>query len=109
MLTKELGTPGLQNCFINSSQTIFVNVDSKAKKPSTSGKDEKFEDVDAGSSGSDKGSGKGDDLPPTAEEFEDEEEEDEKKGKGSGSEGDDSKEDDDSDELAKGTVTNISR
>ena len=72
---------------------------SSEKKPSE--KDEKFQDVDAGSSDSGKGSGKGEDLPPTAEEFEDEEEDDEKKGKGSGSNSDDSKEDDDSDELAK--------
>lgn len=57
--------------------------------------------MDSGSS--QQGSGKSEDLPPTAEEFEDKEEEG--KGKGSGGENDESKEDDDSDELAQGTFT----
>ena len=60
------------------------------------GADEKFEDIEP----SDKGSGSGEDLPPTAEEFEDEDEKE--TDSGSGSSGDKDDDDSEGDDLAKG-------
>ena len=86
----------------------FCYIDSKDEKASSSEKDQKVKASGPGSTDSakdsEKGSGKDEDLPPTAEEFETDDDEDEKKEDGSEKDSDESKKEDESDQLAKGTI-----
>lgn len=87
---------------------FFRPVDSKDEKATSSEKDQKDKGSSPGSAdsakGSEKGSGKDEDLPPTADEFETDDDEDDKKEDGSQSDSEDRKKEEESDQLAKGTV-----